>query len=87
MLASISQTHSHLRRQRRPKQPQLALGASILSPRELQILECRREGLRYKEIGPKLGISVHTVKHHASRAFEKLAVTTSLEAIALLFIL
>lgn len=87
MLASVSQTHSQWRRQKRPKQPQLALGTSVLSPRELQVMKCRKEGLRYKEIGPKLGISVHTAKHHAARAFEKLAVTTSLEAVALLFIL
>lgn len=84
MLATISQTQSQWRRQKRPKQPQLALGISVLSPRERQVLERRAMGMPYKLIAPDLGISIHTAKQHASHVFEKLCVKSSLEAVRML---
>ena len=41
----------------------------------------RRQGLAYKEIAPKLGISIHTVKTHMKRVMEKTGTMSSLAAI------
>lgn len=70
----------------RARQPHLALGVAVLSPRELQVIKCRSLGLPYKLISPQLGISIATAKQHAGRAFEKLGVSNSLEAVRMLFL-
>lgn len=70
----------------KPRSPScLPLGIHALTPRELDVMLGRRAGLAYKEIAPKLGISVWTVRTHARHAFEKLGVNSSLQAVGVLF--
>ncbi len=51
-----------------------------LSEREMEIVTCLAKGFRYKEIAEALSISVHTVRSHIRRIYEKLHVTSRTEA-------
>lgn len=51
-----------------------------LTTREAEVLDHRAKGLPYKLVADKLGISINTVKVHISRSFEKLGVSSSIEA-------
>ena len=51
-----------------------------LSPRERDVLLLIHEGLCNKRIAIKLGLSVHTTKHHVSRLFDRIDVTSRLQA-------
>lgn len=53
-----------------------------LSAREKEVLDCLSEGLIYKEIADKLGISYETVHTYIRRIYEKLQVRTRTEAVA-----
>jgi len=53
-----------------------------LSEREQQVLDLLAQGLIYKEIGEKLGISYETVHTYIRRVYEKLQVRTRTEAVA-----
>ena len=53
-----------------------------LSPREEEILQLLVKGYRYKEVAAAFSCSVHTVREHLRRIYEKLHVTTSREAVA-----
>ena len=53
-----------------------------LSPREQEVLNCLAQGLMYKEISDKLGISFETVRTYIRRIYEKLHVRTRTEAVA-----
>lgn len=53
-----------------------------LSEREQQVLDCLSQGLIYKEIADKLGISYETVHTYIRRIYEKLQVRTRTEAVA-----
>ena len=53
-----------------------------LSAREQQVLDLLAQGLIYKEIGEKLGISYETVHTYIRRIYEKLQVRTRTEAVA-----
>jgi DNA-binding NarL/FixJ family response regulator len=53
-----------------------------LSKREKEILKCLVEGLSYKMIADKCGISLETVKTHFKRIYEKLHVASMTEAVA-----
>jgi len=44
----------------------------LLTPREKEIVRRVEDGLTYKEIGEKLGISTHTVHTHIKNIYEKL---------------
>jgi DNA-binding NarL/FixJ family response regulator len=44
----------------------------LLTPREKEIVKRVEDGLTYKEIGEKLGISTHTVHTHIKNIYEKL---------------
>lgn len=55
-----------------------------LSPREREILLMRKQGRMFKEIAFDLGISLNTVQSHTQRAFRKLQVNSSVQAIQLL---
>jgi DNA-binding NarL/FixJ family response regulator len=52
-----------------------------LTSRELEILAQLSKGLRYKEIGDNLFISVETVRTHLRKIYEKLQVRNSTEAV------
>jgi RNA polymerase sigma factor (sigma-70 family) len=53
-----------------------------LSEREQQVLDLLSQGLMYKEISDKLGISYETVHTYIRRIYEKLQVRTRTEAVA-----
>src|ERR1044071_1619959 len=53
-----------------------------LSEREQKVLDCLSQGLIYKEIAEKLGISYETVHTYIRRIYEKLQVRTRTEAVA-----
>jgi DNA-binding CsgD family transcriptional regulator len=55
-----------------------------LSPREREIVLLCAAGRCHKEIAAALRISVHTVKAHLRRVFDKLAVHNTAEAVAIL---
>lgn len=53
-----------------------------LSERETEVLTLLAEGLSYKMVADKLGLSFHTVSTHAKNIYEKLHVASLGEAIA-----
>ncbi|MEI6197991.1 MAG: response regulator transcription factor [Verrucomicrobiota bacterium] len=64
--------------------PAPATGGDLaeLSEREQQVLDLLAQGLIYKEIAEKLGISYETVHTYIRRIYEKLQVRTRTEAVA-----
>jgi DNA-binding NarL/FixJ family response regulator len=56
--------------------------AVLLTPRELQVLDCIRAGLTNKLIARRLDISLHTVKFHLESLFRKLGAQTRAQALA-----
>lgn len=52
-----------------------------LSEREQQVLALLADGLLYKEIGDRLGITTGTIKQHIHRIYEKLHVQNRTEAV------
>ena len=55
--------------------------STLLSIRENETLHLLSQGLLYKEIAEKLGISTSTVRQHIHRVYEKLHVQNRTEAI------
>src|SRR5262245_60540922 len=55
---------------------------SLLTPRELEVLDCIATGLTNKAIAQRLDISLHTVKFHIESVFRKLDARTRTEAVA-----
>ncbi len=66
--------------QRPPAAP--ADPAANLSPREQEVLDLLAQGLIYKEIADRLGVSYETVHTYIRRIYEKLQVRTRTEAVA-----
>jgi DNA-binding NarL/FixJ family response regulator len=62
--------------------PASAPASENLSQREQEVLDCLAQGLIYKEIAEKLGISYETVHTYIRRIYEKLQVRTRTEAVA-----
>jgi len=54
----------------------------LLTPRETEIVRRIEDGLTYKEIGEKLGISTHTVHTHIKNIYEKLQAKDRNDAIS-----
>lgn len=54
---------------------------SVLSPREIEVLQLLSKGYLYKEIGEKLKISTGTVRQHIHNIYEKLHVQNRTEAL------
>lgn len=63
-----------------PRTPACAIPR--LSPRENEILALLAQGLLYKEISARLGISVFTVNNFIRRIYEKLHVNSRAQAVA-----
>lgn len=59
--------------------------AEGLTAREIEVLECMRDGKTNAEIGSVLNISPFTVKSHLQRMFRKLKVSTRTQAVATAF--
>jgi len=74
LAADLSAIRTHARKTARPAQ------SAKLSPREREIIGYRVLGVAFKDIAHSLGLSIHTVKHHTTSAFNKLGVQTSLQA-------
>ena len=54
---------------------------TLLTQREMEVMRCLAQGLLYKEIAEKLGLSYSAVHKHQHRIFLKLGVTNRSEAI------
>lgn len=63
------------------KDYQKPIGSPVLSQRENEILQLLSNGYRYKEIADKLFISIDTVRSHIRNIYEKLQVTSRIEAV------
>lgn len=57
--------------------------ASLLSPREQEVLALLSEGLSNRDVAQRLGISHHTAKFHVNAILDKLGATTRTEAVVL----
>jgi len=55
--------------------------STLLTPREIEVIELVSQGLRSKEIASAAGINVRTVDFHVSNILLKLKVNTRLEAV------
>jgi len=53
---------------------------ATLSQREMEVLRCLSDGLMYKEIAPKLEISLNTVRTHVGAVYRKLHVQSRMDA-------
>ncbi len=62
--------------------PASALPDHGLNPREREVLQGLVDGLSYKMVGDKLGISINTVRSHIKHIYEKLHVRSNTEAVA-----
>ena len=58
--------------------------AALLTARERSVLELFGHGCTYGEVANMLGMSVNTVRTHVRRAYEKLHVSSKLEAVSVL---
>jgi DNA-binding NarL/FixJ family response regulator len=56
-----------------------------LTPKELEVLKLLADGLSYKMVADKLGISYFTVNSHVKKIYEKLHVHSVSEAVALAY--
>ena len=67
--------------QLRPAKQERDNGNELLSTRENEVLALLAEGLLYKEIGERLGISTGTIKQHIHRIYDKMHVQNRTEAV------
>jgi two-component system, NarL family, nitrate/nitrite response regulator NarL len=58
-------------------------GISLLSEREIDVVQCVADGLTNREIGDRLGLSRHTVKNYLFRIFDKIGVSSRMELLSL----
>ena len=56
--------------------------ASVLSPRQLQVLRLVADGLSYKEVGARLYLSPRTVKYHMSEIMDRLHLENRAQVLA-----
>lgn len=74
---------ARLRDLARQQKAQQADFCEVLSAREIEVLRLIAGGLRNKEIGQRLFLSVHTVKNHVHNILAKLEVSNRRAAVAL----
>lgn len=65
----------------RPAKQERSNGSELLSARENEVLALLAEGLLYKEISERLGITVGTIKQHIHRIYDKMHVQNRTEAV------
>jgi DNA-binding NarL/FixJ family response regulator len=70
-----------LQRLSRGPAPKPAAAATGLLPREREVLQCLVDGLSYKMVADRLGISINTVRSHIKHIYEKLHVRSNTEAV------
>lgn len=58
---------------------------TVLSNREMEVLQLLSTGLLYKEVANQLGLSIETIRSHCRKIYEKLHVNSKLEAINIVF--
>jgi DNA-binding NarL/FixJ family response regulator len=58
-----------------------SLGKSLLTVREQQVLHLLTDGLSNGELAAMLNLSEHTIKNHLFRIYDKLGVSTRMEAV------
>jgi DNA-binding NarL/FixJ family response regulator len=58
-----------------------AKGIPLLTPREEEVVSMVVEGFPNREVAVKLGLSVHTVKNHLFRIYEKLGISSRMELV------
>jgi two-component system nitrate/nitrite response regulator NarL len=58
-----------------------AKGLSLLTKREMEIVQSLAEGLTNREIADRLGLSKHTVKNYLFRVFDKLGASNRIEVL------
>jgi DNA-binding NarL/FixJ family response regulator len=63
------------------RQPHSETAASVLSPREREIIALLAKGFLYKEIADRLTLSVETIRTHIHNIYEKLHVRSRTEAV------
>jgi two-component system, NarL family, response regulator LiaR len=59
----------------------LAIESSGLTQRELEVLQLMAKGLSNNEIADQLHLSLHTIKSHSSKLFDKLQVKRRTQAV------
>lgn len=57
-------------------QPRPVAGQELLTARERQVVQAIEEGLSYKLIAARLGISLHTVRNHIRSVYQKLQINS-----------
>lgn len=62
--------------------PKRTSDESTLSQKEHQVVDCIVEGLSYKLVADRLGISINTVRHHIRNIYRKLQVNSKAEIIS-----
>ena len=67
--------------QMRPARPGASIADAGLTEREQEVLRLLSEGLLYKEIGDRVGISESAVKQHIHRMYGKMHVQNRTEAV------
>ena len=78
VVEALALAHHHIH-------PSDSRGLSLLSKRELAVVQCLAEGLTNQEIGDRLGISKHTVKNYLLRIFDKVGASNRTELLFLAF--
>jgi DNA-binding NarL/FixJ family response regulator len=77
--ASVTQTIvKHLNTSERPENPLL----DTLTQRENEIVHCLTDGLTYKEVATRLGITAHTVNQHLKKVYAKMKVNSKAELVS-----
>lgn len=66
-----------------PEQPGRILPARPLTPRQLQILHLRAEGMTNQQIANSLWLSIETVKHHLKLVNQNTGCRNTTQAVAL----
>ncbi|MFD2143920.1 response regulator [Mucilaginibacter antarcticus] len=77
-LMLLRRTSLSVQEVKQDEQPQLD---SVLSDREIEILQRIVDGLNYQQIGERLFISPHTVRKHTANIYNKLHVSNKASAI------